>query len=244
LEFLAGTLLTTRVGTSFAAPYVAHLAARLGIEHRDASANLLRCLLLLHARVPNASVELFPDLDICRSIIGYGQIDTRALFRSNEQEVSLLAVESIENKRHHFFELPIPDDLLTADRRERAISISLAYTPAVRSTRVAYRATRMEFKLVAGASLDEVAKMFSRATADDEHKNISEYGKPDYSAQIRGKGTVQKATWHFRQVNANVRGKQLGAKCGCESVHDFPLSGVLNRRRDQGNQCATSRKAR
>lgn len=210
-EFATGTLLAVRVGTSFAAPQVAHLAARLLVEQPDASASLLRCLLLLHARRPDAAVELLSDADVQRAVIGYGQIDSTTLFRSTEHEVSLFATERIENKRHHFYELPVPDDFLTAGRREREIAVALAYSPAVRSTRIAYRATRIEFKLVAGESLEAVATMFSRATPDDEHQNIPEFGIPDCPAKIRGKGTVQRACWRFQQVNANslLKNKRL-----------------------------------
>lgn len=201
LGFAGGNLLAADSGTSFAAPHVAHLAARILVERPDASPELLRALLLVHANVPAAMTDLIPQPDTCRSVAGYGQIDRHALFRSLENDVSLVAVETIANKRHHFYEIPVPDDFLSSGRRDREISIALAYTPAVRSTRVAYKSTRIDFKLVAGRDIDSVSKMFSRATDKDDHENIPELKMPDCNAQVRGKGTVQKATWRFRQVN-------------------------------------------
>jgi hypothetical protein len=201
LGFAGGNLFAADSGTSFSAPHVAHLAARMLIERPDASSDLLRALLLAHASVPPATSDLIPQPETCRSVAGYGQIDRLALFRSLENDVSLVAVETIANKRHHFYEIPMPDDFLRSGRRVREIAIALAYTPAVRSTRVAYKASRIDFKLVAGPSIDDVSKMFSRATDKDDYENIPELKTPDCSAQVRGKGTVQKATWRFRQIN-------------------------------------------
>jgi hypothetical protein len=201
LGFAGGNLFAADSGTSFSAPHVAHLAARMLGERPDASSDLLRALLLAHASVPPATSALIPQPETCRSVAGYGQIDRLALFRSVENDVSLVAVETIANKRHHFYEIPVPDDFLSSGRRVREIAIALAYTPAVRSTRVAYKASRIDFKLVAGSSIDDVSKMFSRATDKDDYENIAELKTPDCSAQVRGKGTVQKATWRFRQIN-------------------------------------------
>lgn len=211
LGFAGGHLFAADAGTSFAAPQVAQLAARILVERPDASPELLRALLLAHAYLPPATTALIPQPDLCRSVAGYGQIDRHALFRSLENAVSLVAVETIANKCHHFYEIPVPDDFLSPGRRDREISIALAYTPAVRSTRIAYKATRMDFKLVAGPDIDYVSKMFSRATDKDDYENIPEVRNPDCNAQVRSKGTVQKATWRFRQINgqSTLRKKRL-----------------------------------
>ncbi len=202
LGFTGGNLLAADSGTSFAAPHVAHLAARILVERPDAPPELLRALLLAHANVPPATTDLIPQPDTCRSVAGYGQIDRLALLRSLENDVSLVAVETIANKRHHFYEIPLPDDFLSSGRRNREIAVALAYTPAVRSTRVAYKATRLDFKLVAGPDIEHVSTMFNRATDKDYYDNIPELRTPDCGVQVRGKGTVQKATWRFRQFNS------------------------------------------
>jgi subtilisin family serine protease len=201
LEFAGGKLLAADAGTSFAAPHVAQLAAPMLVERPDAPPELLRALLLAHANVPPAATALIPQSDTCRSVVGYGVIDRHALFRSLENDVSLVAVETIANKRHHLYEIQVPEDFLSPGRRDREIAIALAYTPAVRSTRVAYKASRRDFKLVAGPDIEHVSKMFSRSTDKDDYENIAELKVPDCNGQVRGKGTVQKATWRFRQFN-------------------------------------------
>ncbi|MEK6758624.1 MAG: S8 family peptidase [Deltaproteobacteria bacterium] len=211
-DFVGGHLLAEQSGTSMAAPQVAHLAARLLSEHPQADPNLLRTLLVAHATIPEASRELCKeDTEKLRRICGYGRVDTRTLSRSLENEVTLLADARIANKRHHFYEVPIPDEFVSTGRRLREITVALAYTPYVRSTRIAYKASRIYFRVVAAPNLDHVSTMFNKATEQEDYKNIAELSNPDVSFKTRGKGTVQKATWCFKQFynDAVLRTKRL-----------------------------------
>ena len=124
----------------------------------------MRSLLIANASIPESCKILIPDADSLINVCGYGKVDDSSLLRSIENEVTLLAEENIADKRHHFFEIPVPEDFITSGKRLREITISLAYSPVVRSTRISYKASRIEFKLVAGISLERVAQMFHRAT--------------------------------------------------------------------------------
>ena len=106
-------------------------------------------------------------------------------------------------KRHHFYSIPIPDEYASNGRRPRELSVALAYTPYVRSTRISYKATRIDFKVVASSDLERVTTMFNRATERKDYKNIPELTKPDVGGRLRGKGTAQAATWRFSQFNKN-----------------------------------------
>jgi hypothetical protein len=65
---------------------------------------------------------------------------------------------------HHSYEIPIPSDFTSGGRKRlREIAIALAYTP-VRSTRIKYRASRIDFRLVTAHNLEHVARMFNKAT--------------------------------------------------------------------------------
>lgn len=103
------------IGTSYAAPVVAHKAARLLAELPAASTHLLRALLGAHARWPSACSTLLNGSDNADGrknvlqLAGYGQVDDAALFRSLDSTVTLLTEEQIGNDQHHFFELPLPD---------------------------------------------------------------------------------------------------------------------------------------
>jgi subtilase family protein len=80
MDFAGGRLLAEDIGTSFAAPAVAHLAARILIDHPNASANLLRALLVAHARWTEAEETLLADLDQRFAIVWFRAGDRRCAF--------------------------------------------------------------------------------------------------------------------------------------------------------------------
>ncbi|MFH1135639.1 MAG: S8 family peptidase [Pseudomonadota bacterium] len=201
-------------GTSMAAPQVAHLAAMILNERPDADVNLLRALLCANAAISRACQDLLSYSrnkkkapKETRSICGYGAVNPATLFRSVENSVTLVAEGRIANKRHHFYEIPIPADFVGAGRRTREISVALAYTPAVRSTRVKYRATRLDFKLLTAKDLSHVTTRFDKSTMKDDYDRIPELGNAAVGWQVRGKGTVQADAWRFTQFNKNSRFK-------------------------------------
>lgn len=175
-------------------PSLAHLATVLLAEQPETEANLIRALLVAHAAVPDASSELLPEKDDLRKVCGYGQTDIHALFRSLENSVTLMAMERIGNKRHHFYEIPIPEDFTSSGRRPREIAVAMAHTPFVRSTRITYMATRMDFRVVVAEDIVHAAAVFNRATDRDQYERIAELPHASVGPQARGKGTVQAST--------------------------------------------------
>lgn len=211
-QFAKGHPFSVDIGTSMAAPQVAHLAASILREHPDADANFIRALLCLNAVMPEPSQQLIDQNKLFRSVCGYGQVDEKSLHRSLENAVTLIAGGPIGNKRHHFYEIPIPDEFVSAGKRRlREIAVALAYTPPVRSTRVKYRATRIDFRLVAAPDLEHVTTMFNKTTEKDDYENIPELKTAIIGQQARSKGTVQADFWRFRQFNvkAKLRNQKL-----------------------------------
>lgn len=208
-DFAVGRLLAEESGTSFAAPHIAHLAARILVEHPQADHNLLRALLVGHARWPDACEALLADRDHRLRLCGYGQVEEAALTRSDEQEVTVIAGDAIPDRRHHFYEIPVPGDFYEGRRRTREISVALAHTPAVRTTRVAYRSCRIEFRVVAAPNLLHVAQMFNAATADYAYQRIPELLGARLGPRARGQGTVQADGWTVRQPSAQRREQRL-----------------------------------
>lgn len=205
-QFAKGHPFAVDIGTSMAAPQVTHLAASVLREHPEADANFIRALLCLNAVMPEPSQQLIDQDKLFRSVCGYGQVDEKSLHRSLENAVTLIAGGPIENKRHHFYEIPIPDEFVSGrKRRMREIAVALAYTPPVRSTRVKYRATRIDFRLVTAPDLEHVTTMFNKATEKDDYENIPELKTATIGQQARSKGTVQADFWRFRQFNANSK---------------------------------------
>lgn len=211
-DFAAGRLWGEQSGTSYAAPHVAHLATRLLEAVPGASTDLVRALLIAHAKHPVACQTLLgDDATRLRRVCGYGQVQDDSLFRSREDEVTTYANDAIRNKNHHFYEIPIPDDFYSAGRRRRELTVALAYSPAVRTTRIDYRATKMSFKVVESAGLEEVSAAFSAATADDDFSAIGEFcpANRDIPETIRSKGTVQASTWVLKSISNARRHKKL-----------------------------------
>lgn len=201
-DFAAGKLMTEMSGTSFAAPHVSHHAARLLAELPSATMNLIRALLLVNARLPEASRTLFGgDAERLSQSVGYGMVDESTLYRSIEEQVILIAESGLIDKNQHFYEVPIPDSFYGGKtRRKREITVALAHCPPVRTTRVDYKATRFQFRLVEEKSLNEAVAAFDKEQAEDV-ESIKELScnKRTYGAKKRGAGTVQASTWEIKQ---------------------------------------------
>jgi hypothetical protein len=202
----AGSPFAEDVGTSYGAPMVAYKAAMLTGKLPDASANLLRAVLVAHARWPQASVQLLDPASNAEGqkrllrLAGYGQIIERAMYESLDDVVTLLAEDSIGNDQHHFYELPVADEFWRGQRRTRAISVALAYSPEVRTTRLDYRRSKLSFSLVAANSLDDVTRAFTRG----RQQGLAERSTNRLITNNERKaGTLQMSRWQFRSPLGN-----------------------------------------
>lgn len=193
-------------GTSYAAPVVAHKAARLLQDLPDATPNLLRAMLGAHAYWPAATETLLTVADRTQTkdritrLVGYGQVNDAALYRSLDDAVTLLAEEQIANDQHHIFELPTSENFWQGRGRTREVSVALAYSPEVRTTRLDYRKSKLSFSLVTAGSLDEVEQGFKRNRAE----GMGERGTNRWLSNLdRKNGTLQVSRWTFKQALAN-----------------------------------------
>jgi len=207
-DFAGGRLFSEDIGTSYAAPLVAHRAARLSQEIPGASSNLLRSLLGAHARWPRASRELLNQRENAdgkkrlMQLIGYGRIENDFLYRSTEQTVTMITEDNIDNNKCLFYELPIPENFWSSGRRFREITVSLAYSPEVRTTRLDYRMSKLWFTLVTATNLEEVEKAF-------QHNREEGMGERDadrwLSNKDRRNSTLQVSRWAFTQPTSAHR---------------------------------------
>jgi hypothetical protein len=210
-RFVEQGLFARECGTSFAAPKVAHLAARLLIDYPNASASLLRALLLLHAEHPEAATQLLEAEDDRFSVLGYGRPRGIPSGECSENCVTLYAEDSVGEDAYHFYEIPLPEDFVGPPAmRPRRIRVALAHTPMVRRTRIDYRMSAMAFRTVRCATLDEVVATFRRAPLTEQPGAIPETGAFSPGAQKRDRGTAQAAVWKIeRLARANWDGKRL-----------------------------------
>jgi hypothetical protein len=202
-DFASGRAFREDIGTSYASPAIAHRAALILRELPTATPNTLRALLGASAKWPAASSSILNSADNSDGrdsllrVVGYGLVDDTALYRSLDHTVTLLAEERIGADQNHFFEVPSSDEFWAGRRRTREISVALAYSPVVRTTRIDYRRSRLWFTLVTGPSLDAVTQAFRR----NRLEGIPERGTGRWLPnEARRKGTLQVSRWEFRQA--------------------------------------------
>ncbi|ODR97751.1 hypothetical protein AUC69_11275 [Methyloceanibacter superfactus] len=156
-------LLTTRSGTSFASPRVAYKAALLRDAFSGATANLVRALLAISAEIPDGALEClaeFTDEEV-RNLLGYGVPNVEMALASDDNRVILTAEDSLPLDRFAVYEVPIPE-LFQVTKGRRQIKVALAFDPPVRHTRLHYAGASMSFRLIRGASEDEVFHAFRK----------------------------------------------------------------------------------
>lgn len=201
--FAAGPAFREDIGTSYAAPVVAHRAARLLGELPEASHNLLRVLIAAHARWPAAAEQILAGSASAEQrnrllqLLGYGRVDDAALFRSLDDTVTLIAEERIGNDQHHFYELPLPSSFWAGGRRTREITVTMAYCPQVRTTRLDYRMSKLWFSLVTEVDLDAVTRAFTRNRLEGISERSTGRWLPN---DTRKNGTLQSSRWTFKQA--------------------------------------------
>lgn len=199
-------LFTTATGTSYSAPRVAFKAAQLLRRFPDASANLIRALLASSATIPPSAIERLQPLgpDASSRVCGLGIPDLVRAATSDDNRVILYSDATIALDQFLVYEVPIPEEFLVT-RGRRHIQVTLAFDPPVRHTRIDYLGTRMSFRLVRGAALDEVVDFYRRrAKADGPVPNRPARFdcKLKPGPNDRDSGTLQRATF-VMQNNAS-----------------------------------------
>jgi hypothetical protein len=161
-------LITSGSGTSYAVPMVAHKAAQILKLIPNATANLLRALMIGAAQVPEAAQARLAELgdDAIRSICGNGFISLERAAYSDDARAVLYAEDEISVDHFAVYELPIPE-LFQEQAGTRTIRVTLAYDPPVRHTRMDYAGLSMNFRLLRGVTADFVFDHYRRREKND-----------------------------------------------------------------------------
>lgn len=228
-----GRLFRTVSGTSFAAPRVANLAARLFGELPSASSNTIRALIANSARVPGSRPPYLHDSEIWDEdllrVYGYGQPDfARARF-SSENDILLLTEGNLEVDSFEIYEVPsLPEEFLTTSGCGY-ISVTLAFDPPTRHTRMdSYLGNTMEFVLFRNVSPEEIANAIRRLESE-ERKNLESTptvgnlrrdrpNRVDLKPGVnrRKKGTLQRGVSKISRSNWNYNGGPLHLAVICQ----------------------------
>ncbi len=122
------------VGTSYAAPKVAHIAANLQRLYPKESANLYRALIVQSARLPE-KIFLHPELRHIRHY-GYGIPDLQRATFNSEKRITLIASDKISAKRANVYAIKIPTQLRKpGEDYDILIEVTLSFMAKPRRTK-------------------------------------------------------------------------------------------------------------
>lgn len=204
-------------GTSFSAPHVTHIAARieraLEAQIKNApSANLIRAVLANSARCtpemikwaeeskdPLYTGKTNPKQERRLRLMGFGKVDDSLLY-SSDNDVTLIAEDRLELRSFHLYKIPVPEEFLKV-KAEKSISISLSYNPITRMSRKDYLTNNLWFevfrKIDENTLLQYKAKKASDQDEDEDLSNLPDSNKADFSPGYTEimKGTLQQRVW-------------------------------------------------
>ncbi|MEM6531689.1 MAG: S8 family serine peptidase [Myxococcota bacterium] len=127
------------VGTSFAAPKVAHIVASVARVLPEEPTLLYRALVAQSARWPAWSSDLsYDSRGILAKQIGYGQPNIERATSNSDFRVTLVTsgAQRVRAREAQIFEVPVPAELRRSDQEhEILIEITLSYSARVRRTR-------------------------------------------------------------------------------------------------------------
>lgn len=194
------------VGTSYAAPKVAHLAAILQRIFPDAPTLLYRGLIVHSARWPNWMNNDGWNADRILKLVGFGLPSIERATENSNHRVTLITpnATTIRNMELHLYRVVIPGELRNrAEDTPLRIDVTLSYSSEprrTRSSRRGYLATWLDWR---SSGLSEPFESFKQRMVAGEEAPARNYPQPDwclhYFAQHgdatetqRGNGTIQK----------------------------------------------------
>jgi len=158
------------VGTSYAAPRVARVAAL--VEHRlrvdlgrPPTSNLVRAVLGAGAVSAN-DVDEHCGSGATVNMTGYGRVDEDFALWSSERRVVLLSEEELPLDHFAMFELPVPDEFM-ALRGRKHLTAAVAYDPPTRARRAEYLGVSLDFNMYRGIDQDELFEHYRTRRRDE-----------------------------------------------------------------------------
>jgi hypothetical protein len=156
----AGRLFAVSTGTSFAAPRIARLAADVWGAYPGASANLVRALVGISARVPAAISAQYPTDEGRLRSVGYGRPIGDLAQACGGNRVVMYFDGTMQTDTVSIHPIPVPASFARG-RSTRRIAVALAYDPPVRRQRREYLAGEMSFDLLRNVTPEEIAERYA-----------------------------------------------------------------------------------
>jgi hypothetical protein len=168
-----GQIFATVNGTSYAAPAVARVAADIAYAYPDASGNLVRALLAAGSAQTRPAASL-SELHRRNRVYGLGLPDVDRATSSDARRVTMTYDGAMPVDTVQIHPMPIPEAFRQGSRRDRVISVALAFDPPVRRQRREYLAGTMKFNVYRDIDADELAKILQRQDPDDPNDLIND----------------------------------------------------------------------
>lgn len=199
-----GQTFATVNGTSYAAPAVARVAADIAYAYPDASGNLVRALLAAGS-APTPPAATLPELHRRNRVYGLGLPDVDRATSSDARRVTMTYDGAMPVDTVQIHPLPIPEAFRQGSRRDRLISIALAFDPPVRRQRREYLAGTMKFNVYRDIDPDELAEILQRQDPDDPTDLINDRRKLNLQPGVNTftHSTLQLRTWVGRNSFVN-----------------------------------------
>jgi len=200
----SGSIFAAVNGTSYAAPAVARVAADIAYAYPDASANLIRALLASGSVHTNPATSLGEPHKRNR-IYGHGRPTTPAAIASDAHRVTMTFDGSMPVDTVQIHPVPVPDEFRSGARRERRITVALAFDPPVRRQRREYLAGTMKFEVYRDTDPDDLAQILQRQHPDDPSDPIKDRRKLNFQPGVNTftHSTLQLRGWVSKQSFPN-----------------------------------------
>lgn len=168
-----GGLFASVIGTSFAAPAVARVAADIAQAYPESSANLIRALLVSGAAHAGPASSI-PEGYLRTGLYGNGRPSSRRSIESGARRTTMTYDGSMPIDTVQIHPLPVPEAFRRGSRRERSITVSLAFDPPVRRQRREYLAGSMKVDIYRDIDPDVLADLLIRQDPDDPQDLIGD----------------------------------------------------------------------
>lgn len=167
----AGRLFGVVNGTSFAVPAVARLAADLAYAYPDASANLIRALLVLSAEHTTPAAAI-PDQTQRAALYGYGVPRRDRAVSSTDNRAVMTYEGSMATDTVQIHPLPIPELFRRGSGAQRTITVAAAFDPPVRRRRREYLAASLKVDIYRNIDLAELVEILRKQDPNDPNNPV------------------------------------------------------------------------
>ena len=168
-----GRLFASVIGTSFAAPAVARVAADIAHAYPESSANLIRALLVSGA-APTGPANVIGELHRRTGMYGNGKPSSRRSIDSEAKRTTMTYDGAMPIDTVQIHPLPVPEVFRRGSGGERTLTVALAYDPPVRRQRREYLASSMKLNIYRDIDPDELAEILVKQDPDDSQDLITD----------------------------------------------------------------------